>query len=699
METTIKVKAYMTKPATPQFDFMQKWNNNKPMPYRIMKGEKVKETKGMVYMKLHADILAEKNYTCIACGRPLTNPVSQYFGIGPECGGHNYVHPFESDEELKAAVEEYRKELNDTKWEGWIIKSAIENFSELEQSDEPSPEVQEEKGKVTIRIEESKKLKCGQSGFVSFKYDARIVALMRAQGQRSYDANTHVWEIPASKVAALKEKLEGYEVEVIGEYAEAKKNFKMPKNFKFKTKPFEHQLAGFKYGLTCDNFFLGDEQGLGKTKQVIDIAVAKKEMLGYKHCLIICGVNSLKWNWVAEVATHSDEKAHILGQENKKGRLVVGGNAEKLADLQNIKRLPYFIITNIESLRHAGIREELSRLCKAGEIEMIAVDEIHKCKNPASQQGKALLKITAKTKIAMTGTPLMNTPLDLYIILKWLEIESHSFYAFKNHYAVMGGYGGHEVVGYKNLTQLHTILDDVMLRRLKKEVLDLPEKIRTTEFVEMSAGQAKLYAQIEKQVRGDLDRIKINPNPLACLIRMRQATGYTGILSSSIKESAKLDRLEELVEELVENRQKAIVFSNWTHMTAPAAQRLARFNPAIITGETKDRVAEQDKFMKDESCKVIVGTIGAMGTGLTLTAANTVIFLDSPWTRAAKEQAEDRAHRIGTKSNVNIITLVCKDTIDERIEQLVESKGEMADMMVDGKIDGRKAEVIDFLLN
>ena len=84
---------------------------------------------------------------------------------------------------------------------------------------------------------------------------------------------------------------------------------------------------------------------------------------------------------------------------------------------------------------------------------------------------------------------------------------------------------------------------------------------------------------------------------------------------------------------------------------------------------------------------------------LTLTAANTVIFLDSPWTRAAKEQAEDRAHRIGTKSNVNIITLVCKDTIDERIEQLVESKGEMADMMVDGKIDGRKAEVIDFLLN
>ena len=103
--------------------------------------------------------------------------------------------------------------------------------------------------------------------------------------------------------------------------------------------------------------------------------------------------------------------------------------------------------------------------------------------------------------------------------------------------------------------------------------------------------------------------------------------------------------------------------------------------------------------MTDSSCKVIIGTIGAMGTGLTLTAASTVIFLDSPWNRANKEQAEDRAHRIGTTSNVNIITLVCKDTIDERIEELINKKGAMADALVDGKVDFDRAEVIDFLLN
>ena len=135
------------------------------------------------------------------------------------------------------------------------------------------------------------------------------------------------------------------------------------------------------------------------------------------------------------------------------------------------------------------------------------------------------------------------------------------------------------------------------------------------------------------------------------------------ILSSQIKESAKLDRLEEIVEELVENGEKAIIFSNWTDMTGPTMERLRRFNPAIITGETKDRKEQQERFMTDSRCKVIIGTIGAMGTGLTLTAASTVIFLDSPWNRANKEQAEDRAHRIGTTSNVNIITLVRKDTL------------------------------------
>ena len=122
----ITVKSYMTKKATPSFDFMKKWNDDKPMPLRVMVGEKVKETRGMVYMILHGDITEERTLTCMKCGKPITNPVSQFFGMGPECGNHGYTNPFKTDDMLREAVEIYRKQLNHITWEGWIVKSAIE---------------------------------------------------------------------------------------------------------------------------------------------------------------------------------------------------------------------------------------------------------------------------------------------------------------------------------------------------------------------------------------------------------------------------------------------------------------------------------------------------------------------------------------------------------------------------------------------
>ena len=129
----ITVKAYMTRKATVDFDFMLRMNNDIPMPYRTMLGTIEKETPGMYYMKLHADITEERTMRCMCCGRVLTNPVSQYFGIGPECGGHNYVNPFFNDAELKAAVTDYRKKLRNVTWEGWVIKSAITEDEILEE--------------------------------------------------------------------------------------------------------------------------------------------------------------------------------------------------------------------------------------------------------------------------------------------------------------------------------------------------------------------------------------------------------------------------------------------------------------------------------------------------------------------------------------------------------------------------------------
>lgn len=457
------------------------------------------------------------------------------------------------------------------------------------------------------------------------------------------------------------------------------------------------------HNFICNNIVV---HNCGKSKQVIDIAIIKKLSLNYKHCLIVCGVNTLKWNWVNEIHTHSNEGAWILGQKcNRWGKVKIGSTKDKLDDLIHMEKysddFPYFIITNVESFRDENIAEQINKLCKLGIINMCAADEMHKMKNPNVQQTKGFLKCLPECRIGMTGTPLMNSPLDLYVILRWLGYENHAFYSFKKHYCVMGGYGGYEVVGYKNMEQLTAQVNEIMLRRLKSEVLDLPEKLYIDEFVEMNTKQSKLYDEIETGIKNELAMGTLDlSNPLSVLTRLRQCTGYTGIVSDCIFESAKLDRMEDLVEEAISNNQKVILFSNWTQMTDIIQTRLKQYNPAIITGATNDnnRQAMVTKFQNDNSCKIIIGTIGAMGTGLTLTAGSVVIFLDEPWNRALFDQAVDRAHRIGAKSNVTIYSIMCKDTIDERIHDLIYKKGAMSDAIIDGKVIGNKTDVINYLL-
>lgn len=130
-EYVVTVRQYMTKKATPEFDFMLKLNNDIPMPLRTMVGIILKETPGMYKMQLHGDIISDRVLTCMKCGKAITNPVSQYFGMGPECGGHNYVNPFESKSALELAVSNYKQQLQNITWEGWIIKSSITSMEEI----------------------------------------------------------------------------------------------------------------------------------------------------------------------------------------------------------------------------------------------------------------------------------------------------------------------------------------------------------------------------------------------------------------------------------------------------------------------------------------------------------------------------------------------------------------------------------------
>lgn len=576
---------------------------------------------------------------------------------------------------------------------------------------------------VTIKINEPVKLKpttlSKLSAFVSFDYDSNLVSIVKSLGTRVYIPEDKCWEIPDSVVPMLINKLSEYDVTLTGTiHKEETAPVELPNGFTFTTDPYKHQIEGVLYGLENDAFLLGDDQGLGKTKQIIDLALCRKAKEGMKHCLIICGINGTKYNWADEVKIHSNESAWVLGNRYTKRqptKIVEGGTKEKLEDLNNCPP-QFFWITNIETLRGGAykeskaknakyrfpIAEKIQELVDNGTIGMIAFDEAHKAKNPDSQQGRALLSIKAPHPIPMSGTFLLNNPLDLYLPLAWAGFENHSFYQYKNHYCVMGGFRNTEIVGYKNLDELRDTMSKVMLRRTKGDVLDLPPKVHVNEYVEMTPQQKKLYSEVVKQVRDNIDKIRLYPDPLSEMLRLRQVTGYPGILSTTVTESAKMDRLEELVEEIASVNEKCIVFSQWSTMTNIVKEKLKRFNPAYITGEVKseDRMDEIKRFQNDPECKVIIGTIGAMGTGLTLTAASTVIFLDEPWNRGIKDQAEDRAHRIGTRGTVRIVTLITKDSVDEGIYNLVQKKGKMADLLIDGKVDGRNVDsALDYLLS
>lgn len=542
---------------------------------------------------------------------------------------------------------------------------------------------------IKLKFDFSQKLKYKQSLYIKGDYNPAILDTIHSFQTRYYHRNSRLWECRIEYFPIILDKLKYENIQICGDVPKKFHKYlnlldiydKSDSVYSSKTKPFRHQLDSYNYALHHNKFLLGDEQGLGKTKQALDIAVSRKHKM--RHCLIVCGVNNLKWNWYKEVEIHTKEQAHILGiRINKKGKTVIGSTSERLADLKQIHD-EYFIITNIETLRDKDIQGQIKKMCDDGVIGMTIIDEIHKCKNSQSKQGKAIHCCTSYYRLALTGTPLMNSPVDLYNILKWLQVENHSLSYFKNLYCEMGGFGGYEVIGYKNLDQLENILNKNMLRRRKEEVLDLPPKIYTNEILELSPSQQKLYEEVKKGVMDNIDKILLMPNPLVELTRLRQVTSNPDILTSAKTINCKYERVLDILDS---TEDKLIIYSNWTKVIDPLYELIReKYGVTKVTSETKNPMEQIDKFQNDPGCRVIIGTTSALGTGYTLTQASTIIFIDEPWNRATKEQAEDRAHRIGTKGTVNIITLICKDTIDERIHQIIKDKGELSDRIVDGK--------------
>lgn len=529
----------------------------------------------------------------------------------------------------------------------------------------------------------------GETSFkVSFNYDKRIVDTIKQVPNAIYHKKLQCWEIPTtslSRAITLLTNFDSIDLSILDEIKEETSD-EVELNGNFITQPFDYQVDGIKFGLSHKRWLLLDAPGLGKTLQMIYLAQELKERNEISHCLVICGVNSLKHNWKSEIEKHSNLSVHILGEKiNSKGVAKVGGIKDRLEDL-NVERKEFFTITNIETLRDSNIVKAINS--GKTKFDLILFDECHKAKSVSSQQSKGLQKLDAKYKVAMTGTLLTNNPIDAYVPLKWLGVENSTATNFKYYYCVFGGYFGNEIIGYKNTDVLKDQLSKCSLRRTK-DLLDLPPKTVIQEYVTMDTKQLDFYNNIVDGIVTQVDKVHLNPaNILSLTTRLRQATAAPWVLSSEDIPSAKVDRAKDLVEEIVENGDKVIIFSVFKDPLNRLYTELSQYNPVLVTGDVPDSQVEINKqiFQEDSKCKLMLATTQKAGTGLTLTAASYAIFLDTPWTAAEFEQSQDRIHRIGANKNVFIYELITKDTIDERVHDIVQTKEAISDFIIDDKI-------------
>ena len=578
----------------------------------------------------------------------------------------------------------------------------------------------------------------GNKYVLKFRYDPNLIPLIKNVPGRMWNPTDKVWTIPAEHLGWLLNEIKGTEYEnAIQIQSDEDININssldstkvipdvdisdMEQYVQAGSSLYAHQIDFLKYA--GKGFILSDDQGLGKTIEVMNYAMYMRKVYGYRHCLIICCVNSAKYSWQDDIEKHTNgaEKAYILGTRRKRngGFRYNTDGADKVEDLRtghmygdiSALKLPYFLITNIESLRtksgkHYTLVEEIINMAEHNELQMIAMDEVHKNMSPKSTQGKLVLEIKKRTHnaiewIPMTGTPIVNKPTDVFTPLKLVNGHSiKSFWQWSQQFCIFGGYGGHEIMAYKNIPFLKDMLQKNMLRRRKEDVLDLPPKIYFTEYVENTPLQQRLYSDISDDMWKHQDSILEAMNPLTEMLRLRQVNDSPELIDRSIavdedyiKKNAKLMRLLEIVDEIVERGEKVVIFSNWVETLKPVYKFLSqKYKTACFTGSMSEESRQKHKrvFINNPNYKVMLGTIGALGVNHTLTVANNVIFYNTPWDNAARIQAEDRTHRIGATVAVNIYTIITKATIDEVVYKIMSDKADISNYIVDGQLDLRK---------
>lgn len=550
----------------------------------------------------------------------------------------------------------------------------------------------------------------GKSSFlINFDFNQKIVDTLKTIPTYYYHKSDYSWEIPINYLSMALEALtfiDDVYLYLLPDESDNPKqiDFKLTKTEidQFRFKPFDHQIDGINFGLDPKHtkWLLCDSMGLGKTNEIIWYAETLKRRGLIDHCLIICGVDSLRQNWKKEIQKFSTESVLVLGEKvSKKGKVSYASVDQRAKQLlEPIEE--FFVVVNVATLRSDKVIEAFKK--SKNKFGLIAVDEAHKISNKSSQQGANLLKLNSPYKIAATGTPIVNSPLSAYLLLAWTDNDKSTLTTYKSNYCEFGGFGGKQVIGYKNLDVLKEEMDSCSIRRTLDQVRDdMPLKTIHYEVIEMSDAHRKFYDAVKEGVKEEADRVELKSgNLLALTTRLRQATACPAILTTQDILSSKLERCVEIVEDLVSQGEKVVILSTFKEPIYQLAKLLEKYKPLVATGDVDDQIAfsRMDQFQNDPISKVFMGTHGKCGTGFTLNAASYMICIDTPYTYSSFSQSTDRIWRVTNTRPAFITVLTCGDSIDERVAAIVENKKELADFLVDGKENSISSGLKDELM-
>jgi SNF2 family DNA or RNA helicase len=459
-------------------------------------------------------------------------------------------------------------------------------------------------------------------------------------------------------------------------------------NYKFKTKPYAHQLTALEKSWNKENFAYFMEMGTGKTKVLIDNLAMLYDKGKIDGALIIAPKGVVKTWYEQELPTHLPdhiENVSILWQPN-----ITKGQQEKLDSLFEIESALHILVMNVEALSTDKGVKFATKFINSHKT-LMAIDESTTIKTPTARRTKNIIKmgVNAKYKRIMTGSPITKNPLDLYTQCEFLDpwlLDFSSYYAFRNRYAEMKTMHVHgrsiQVVDkFQNLGELSDTVKQFSYRVLKEDCLDLPPKVFIKRHIALTADQQRIYKQMKDQALAVLNgKVTTTMTVLTQLMRLHQITcGYV-TADDGTTQQVESNRLNELMSILEDTEGKVIIWANYQLSVGEIIQKIIKvYGPDSYVhyyGLTpqEDRQDYIRKFQNDPKCRFIIGTPQTGGYGITLTQANTVIYYSNGYDLEKRLQSEDRAHRIGQKKTVTYIDLICEDTIDEKIVKALRDK-------------------------